>query len=196
MPADGGSIDLSVLTKADADGDATTFGVRLAGGGELPAGITISGNAIEVAASVPAGGYELEIFATDGGAQSPAIPFTLTKSEVEEEPAPFMTFILAGWRAKGSRLITPTRGNNDDGTSRSRPVAIQEALATSICLSMVAAGTTPEPVTCRFRPDASWVGNSLTLNLAVPSAGTYDMHFRYASGATLPGRSLLPLRRM
>ena len=143
VPADGGSIDLSVLTKADADGDATTFGVRLAGGGELPAGITISGNAIEVAASVPAGAYELEIFATDGGAQSPAIPFTLTKSEAEEEPEPFVPFILQAESETVVDVITPTPRPTTIPRSATR--ATRRRPRRPSCLSMGCARDTPEP---------------------------------------------------
>ncbi len=83
IPATGGSFSLSGLTKSDVDGTVPTFEL----GGDLPAGVTLSGETVNVAANVAPGTYTVQVNATDGQADSAPILFTLTvQAPVVEEP--------------------------------------------------------------------------------------------------------------
>ncbi|HWK63935.1 MAG TPA: carbohydrate-binding protein [Rhizobiaceae bacterium] len=176
VSAEGGSIDLSVLTKADADGDATTFGIRLAGGGALPAGITVSGAAILVDSSVAAGEYELEVFATDGALESSAISVTLTKPEAGPEPDPFDAIVLQA--EDGALTVLDTDSNTNDTTVRdpSNPEASNLNLPNNLRPGFTGTG---------YLDFGDTPGDKVTLSFTVP-AGTYEIHIRYASNTARP----------
>jgi len=186
VPADGGTIDLATLTKADPDGEPTTFVVRLAGGAAAPAGISVSGTSLQVDAGLAAGEYDLEILASDGTATSAsAVPFTLTKSEpaVDPEPEPFVPLVI---QAETFSIVP-------DGDA----VATNDTLART--RSNVASHETSNPSELDqygLRPGYTGEGyldingtlttTRATFQLDAP-AGVYTVHLRLANGATGSG---------
>jgi hypothetical protein len=76
------SVALSGLGAADPDaGPTPTYAARLSNGEPLPAGLTIIGDALDIAAVTAPGTYVIEVVATDGALESPAVSFTLTVTE-------------------------------------------------------------------------------------------------------------------
>ncbi|MEM7487725.1 MAG: carbohydrate-binding protein, partial [Pseudomonadota bacterium] len=74
--------DLSVLAATDQDaGDTVTYGVRSGSAVPLPTGIAVVDGELVVADDVPAGSYTIEVFATDGTAESDAVTLTVTVTE-------------------------------------------------------------------------------------------------------------------
>lgn len=93
IPATGGSFSLSGFTKSDVDGTVPTFEL-----GDLPAGVTLSGETVNVAANVAPGTYTIQVNATDGQADSVTLSFELTVQApiVEEPEEPVNTAPTAG----------------------------------------------------------------------------------------------------
>jgi len=87
----GTTVDLSGLVATDVDNAAAeiTLGVRAAGGGAAPAGVTVTGTTLIIPAGLSLGSLELEIFASDGALDSGSgVPLTVT---VEDAPATAIT---------------------------------------------------------------------------------------------------------
>ncbi|CAD7032253.1 hypothetical protein REJC140_03028 [Pseudorhizobium endolithicum] len=184
LPASGGTVALDVLTFVDVDGDAVTLGARLAGGGSLPEGITIVGGALAVAEDVPAGSYEIEIFATDGILQSQPVTFTVAKAAPAAEPEPFSPYVL---QAEDGVVIDQI----DNVAAPANDTQIRDADNPESPGGKVldASGLRPGSTGTGyvdFGSNTGSAGDSLTLNFEVATAGTYTLHFRYANGGTAP----------
>ncbi|MEQ1941290.1 carbohydrate-binding protein [Mesorhizobium sp. VNQ89] len=180
VPAEGGSLALSSLIVSDVDGDATTLGIRLAGGGSLPAGIGISGGSVTVDASVAAGNYEIEIFANDGSVDSSPVAFTLTKSA---PPPPFSPFVL---QAENFTIVPDSDAvATNDSLARTRAnVASHETVDPSLLDPFgLRPGYTGEGY---LDINGTLTTPRATFQLDAP-AGTYEIHLRLANGATGTG---------
>ena len=90
------SVDLSALGATDPDaGQTPTYEARLAGGGDLPTGLSIVGSELRIGTDAVANVYEVEVFATDGDQNSESVSFTVSVEEAAVAPA-FETIILQG----------------------------------------------------------------------------------------------------
>ena len=132
----GGGVDLSVLGATDQDaGDVVSYVVAGAGGTALPAGFAVEGTTLVVPADAPAGAYAVEVFATDGEADSESVSFTV----IVGDAAPFEPIAIqarggddharpAGrWPADAG----PRRRQPRDGHHRHAPARTSQARATS-----------------------------------------------------------------
>ena len=166
----GGSVDLSVLGAADQDaGDTASYVATGAGGAALPVGFAVEGTALVVPADAPAGAYAVEVFATDGEADSDSVSFTVTVGE----PAAFEPVVL-----------------------QAEAGAIALAQAADGSQTQVRDADNPETGgTVALRPDFTGTGyvdygndagDALTLTVTVPTAGAYDLNIRYASNTDRP----------
>ncbi|MCJ8521156.1 hypothetical protein ABID21_004205 [Pseudorhizobium tarimense] len=184
LPASGGSIALDVLTFVDVDGDAVTLGARLAGGGSLPEGIAIVSGELVVAGDVPAGNYEIEIFATDGVLQSQPVTLTVAKAAPAVEPEPFSPYVL---QAEDGIIVdqidnVASPANDTQIRDASNPESPEDKVLDARGLRPGSTGTGYVD----FGINSGSAGDSLTLNFEVASAGTYTLHFRYANGGGTP----------
>ena len=161
--------DLTPLGAADQDvGDAVSYDLRSGTGDPLPAGIAILAGELVVAGDVAAGTYAVEVFATDGTAESDAISLSVT---VGDTP-PFAPFALQA----------------ETGTITLRDAADNQS-------TQVRDADNPEVGGTFLRPDFTGDGyvdygndggDTLTLTVTVPTDGDYDLNVRYASGTTRP----------
>ncbi|WP_207497544.1 putative Ig domain-containing protein [Limimaricola pyoseonensis] len=125
------SVSLAGLVLADEDAaDTPVLSVRLADGSPLPDGITLNGSTLDVADSLPAGSYEIAVFANDGVADSAApVTFTVTVSDAT---------VLSLGAASGIE-------QGDDGvTTLLLPVSASVAAAAEVSVSYAINGGAPQ----------------------------------------------------
>ncbi|HEV2545696.1 MAG TPA: carbohydrate-binding protein [Methylobacterium sp.] len=194
VPASGGSVSLAGLVAADPDGTTPALGLRLAGGGDLPSGISLSGGAVTVAAGVAPGAYAFEVFATDGQLTSAAVPFTLT-IQAPPMPEPFNQILI---QAEAGRLTIVDTDINTNDTFVRNPWNKETSNAAGLV-----DGLRPGFTGSGYLDFGDTPGDTASYSFTVAEAGSYDIHVRYASagnrplafrldGAALPNLSNLP----
>jgi hypothetical protein len=159
--------DLTGLGATDQDaGDVPVYAVRSGTADPLPAGIAVEGTELVVADDVAPGTYSVEVFATDGMAESESVPLTVT---VGDAP-PFTPFAVQA----------------ETGT-----ITLAQAADTNSTTVRDAAN----PETNGNRPDFTGTGyvdfgndggDTLELVVEVPVTGDYDINIRYASQTPRP----------
>ena len=166
----GGSVDLSVLGAADQDaGDTASYVVTGAGGAALPVGFAVEGTALVVPADAPAGAYAVEVFATDGEADSDSVSFTVTVGE----PGAFEPIVL---QAEAGAI---TLAQAADGSQTQVRDADNPETGGTVALRPDFTGT-------GYVDYGNDAGDALTLTVTVPTAGAYDLNIRYASNTDRP----------
>ena len=194
--ASGTTVDLGGLDLADIDTvlGNVTLGVRLAGGGAAPVGVTVTGTTLTIPDGLEIGTLELEIFANDGALDSDSVvPLTVTV----EAPADLAYVVPSDGEVviqlenrDGSITIndndTPDVGgvNNTDLTQfrdslnpeRANNGTPQEASGKTGGLWD---GKTGEG----YLDMGTDVGDQATFDVAVPVAGDYTFVFRYNNGS-------------
>ncbi len=166
----GGTVDLSVLGATDQDaGDTVSYAVAGAGGTALPAGFAVDGTTLVVPADAPAGAYAVEVFATDGAADSASVSFTVTVGEpVAFEPITIQAeagTIALAQAADGKQTQVRDADNPETG------------------------GTTtlrPDFTGTGYVDYGNDAGDALRFTVTVPTAGAYDLNVRYASNSPRP----------
>ena len=171
-PVEGTTIDLSGLAVTDVDNDPgdVTLGVRLAGGGAAPDGVTVSGTTLTIPAGLELGDLALEIFANDGELNSDfAVPLTVT---VEEEVTadPFETIILQAEDgtpgANSAGTVVRDEGNPETGTGFS--------------------GLRPDFGGTGYIDYGSAAGDAYTYSFNDDAGGARVLHVRYATNGDRP----------
>ncbi len=169
----GQTVDLAPLGATDPEGQAVTYGVRLQDGNPAPAGITVAGTELTIAATVSADTYALEVFASDGVNESPAVALNVTVAEADLVPSDFSV----SYQTEDAAVITdtgaadmlhrvfddPSTGEGGNNKDRFGNWDGYEGR-----------GYTD------FGEDA---GDLFTIDVEVPVAGTYALHTRYANGS-------------
>ncbi|MBB5760649.1 hypothetical protein HNR01_000244 [Methylorubrum rhodesianum] len=177
VPASGGSVSLAGLVAIDPDGTTPALGLRLAGGGDLPSGIRLSGGAVTVAAGVAPGAYAVEVFATDGQLTSTAVPFTLT-IQAPPMPEPFEQIMI---QAEAGRLtIVDTDADTNDTVIRN-PWNKETSNAAGLVN-----GLRPGFTGSGYLDFGNTPGDTASYSFTVAEAGSYDIHIRYASAGNRP----------
>ena len=177
VPASGGSVSLAALVAIDPDGTTPALGLRLAGGGDLPSGISLSGGAVTVAAGVAPGAYAVEVFATDGQLTSTAVPFTLT-IQAPPMPEPFEQIMI---QAEAGRLtIVDTDADTNDTVIRN-PWNKETSNAAGLVN-----GLRPGFTGSGYLDFGNTPGDTASYSFTVAEAGSYDIHIRYASAGNRP----------
>ena len=166
----GGTIDLSVLGASDQDaGDTVAYGFAGADGTTLPEGFAISGTDLVVPADAPAGAYEVEVFATDGEADSESVSFTVTVGEA----APFEPISI---QAEAGTIALAQAA---DGQSTQIRDADNPETGGTVTLRPDFTGT-------GYVDYGNDAGDTLTFTVNVTTAGQYDLNVRYASATLRP----------
>ncbi|WP_118136145.1 carbohydrate-binding protein [Oceanicella sp. SM1341] len=164
----GATVALDGLGATDEDGDAVSYAVRAAGEGTLPAGFAVVGDELIVPTDAPEGVYALEVYAEAGGLASAPVSFTVTVGEV----APFVPFMVQA--ETGAITLAQTADANS---------------------TQVRDPSNPETGSVALRPDFTGTGyldfgndagDTVTLTIDVPVAGSYDLSVRYASNSDRP----------
>ena len=175
------------LTASDPDaGDVADL--KLGNAGDLPAGITLSGDQLSVADTVPAGSYTVSVVANDGELDSESVSFTVTV-EAGDEPTAFTPFVL---QAEDAEVVDLTHGapltTND---TQVRDLAHGETPSTGkeLDANNLRPGHSGEGYVDYGLGSAS-AGDHVTFNVDVTTDGTYELHFRYSNGGDT-GRPLL-----
>ena len=177
VPASGGSVSLAALVAIDPDGTTPALGLRLAGGGDLPSGISLSGGAVTVAAGVAPAAYAVEVFATDGQLTSTAVPFTLT-IQAPPMPEPFEQIMI---QAEAGRLtIVDTDADTNDTVIRN-PWNKETSNAAGLVN-----GLRPGFTGSGYLDFGNTPGDTASYSFTVAEAGSYDIHVRYASAGNRP----------
>ncbi|AMJ62924.1 carbohydrate-binding protein [Bosea sp. PAMC 26642] len=171
----GGQVSLAALVATDPDaGDLASLGARLAGGGALPAGITLSGGSLVVSGTVLAGTYMVELFGTDGELLSAPISFTVVVDPASE-PEPFEPVVVQGEVA----VVTLTQAADANSTMLRTQTSNPEAPGTGKILDQfgLRAGYTGTGY-LDFGNDP---GDKASFVVTVEEAGEYEIDIRYAS---------------
>lgn len=183
MTSAGGEIALGALVATDVDGTTPSLGLRLAGGGALPQGVSLVDGKVMVDATVAAGTYALEVYATDGSLNSAPVAFTLTKAptEVVPEPQPFTPFVV---QAESGVVVDLAANATPENNTQIRNPSNPENPANKIVDAFNLRPNYSGSGYVDFGSGNGSAGDSLTLAIDVPTAGTYTLYFRYANGGT------------
>ncbi|WP_181707662.1 carbohydrate-binding protein [Chthonobacter rhizosphaerae] len=175
LPSTGGTVDLTGLVAADVDGDALALGVRAPAGGTLPVGITVVNGALSVAGTVAPGTYAVEVFATDGTLASAGVPLSVT---VESAPVPDpFTQILIQAESATLSLVDSTPEDSDTAIRTPRNPETNPTLPTGLRPGFSGSG---------YLDFGNTAGDKATYTFTLPTGGTFDVHFRYASNSLRP----------
>ncbi|MDH2328263.1 CBM35 domain-containing protein [Cereibacter sp. SYSU M97828] len=159
------AVDIAAaLGATDPEGTAVTYTLRLAGGGEVPAGITLSNGTLSVAGTVAPGTYALEVLASDGTLTSAPVGFDVTVAGAAPEFTPVVVQAESG-------TLTPGPVNTNSTTTRNVTAAAPEPDGT---LRPGFSGT-------GYLDWGDDPGDTVTYTITVAEAGTYDLNIRYAS---------------
>ncbi|ETX29840.1 carbohydrate-binding protein [Roseivivax isoporae] len=171
----GASIDLAALAATDEDaGDAVTYAIS--GEAALAAGFAVAadGTTLNVPASAPAGSYEVTVVATDGTADSDSVSFIVTIGA----PDPFTPFVI---QAEDETLtsITLAQAPDQNSTQVRDPDNIESNPA-------LETGLRPDFTGTGYLDFGNDAGDTFTVTVDVPAAGSYDLNVRYASSTDRP----------
>ncbi|MDY8108968.1 carbohydrate-binding protein [Fulvimarina sp. 2208YS6-2-32] len=167
------TIDLAVLLSAtDPDEGATiSYVATLADGSALPAGLSIDGTGLVIDGTLPAGAYEVRVFATDGELDSESVSFTLTVAE----PGVFNPVTIQA----ESGDITLTQAADDNSTQVRDP----DNTETNPNLPT---GLRPDFTGTGYLDFGNDAGDTVSYSVTVAEAGTYDLAIRYATNTDRP----------
>ncbi len=177
--AQGESLDLG-LSATDPDaGDVPVLVLRGAGGAALPAGVTLAGGSVVVAADAAPGIYALEVAADDGALASAPQAFALTvPGVVTPPPAPPAIAPIVFEAESGTIALSPVNGNATVTVANVQPNGNETPGTGKILdefnLRAGYAGTGY----IDFGDDA---GDTVSYSVTVAEAGEYDLHVRYSS---------------
>ncbi|MFC6773498.1 carbohydrate-binding protein [Methylobacterium gregans] len=176
---EGGEINLAALSATDPDaGDAATLVVKLASGADLPAGFTVENGVLKLAGTVPAGTYEVAVFATDGEASSQPVSFTVSvEAPGTEEPEPFEPIVI---QAESGAIVLAAAA---DASSTQMRSATNPEMGTQF---PGGSGLRPDFSGTGYLDFGNDAGDRVTYTVTVAEAGTYNLNIRYASNDLRP----------
>ncbi len=152
----------TALNATDPEGTAVTYGAAAAGGGALPAGITVAGGVLTVGASTAAGTYSLQATASDGTLASTPLAFTVTVGAPTSGPTVVQAESATITLATGAGTVTLVRdaAHPEPGLS---------------------GGLRPGYNGTGYVDFGDDPGDRVTFTVTVAEAGAYDLNIRYAS---------------
>ncbi|WP_265502024.1 carbohydrate-binding protein [Paracoccus beibuensis] len=163
----GVSIDVATaLGATDPEGDGVTYVAQLADGSPLPAGITLEGGTLVVAADMPQGNYPIQIVASDGSLTSAPVEFTVNVGAAPE----FVPFTI---QAEDATISLSTAPDGDATVTVVRDPANPETGSFT--------GLRPGFTGTGYIDYGDDAGDTLGFDINVPEPGEYIIKIRYAS---------------